>query len=161
RKQGQATPQLIASLQRWLDQYRTYWETPEGCGARYFLADALEKQAYATGVKVDAKTGRPTQVSADAALRLKEADRHLRDLTEFENDFSDRAAGKRMRVILAIAIRETPDRDPDKVTTFENCYLLAILEVAELNEELKKPENDDPDKAKTTRRRHYQRVIRA
>src|SRR5437899_7199276 len=108
RKQGQANAQVISSLQRWLEQYRPYWTTPEGCGARYFLAIALEEQANASGgVKRDA-SGRPTQVSQEAATRLKEAERHLRALTESENDFTDRAANKRMRIILAIAIRETP-----------------------------------------------------
>jgi len=48
------------------------------------------------------------------------------------------------------------------VTTFENCYLLSLLEVAELNEELKKPEiADNPEKSKAARRKHYQQVIRA
>jgi hypothetical protein len=161
RKQGQANKDLVVSLQRWLEQYRPYSESAEGCGARYFLADALEGLADA-GVKRDPMTGRPTQVTAEAAARLKEAERLLRALTESENDFTDRAANKRMRIILAIAIRETPDRDAAKVTTFENCYLLSLLEVAELNEELKKPEiGDDPEKSKAARRRHYNNVIRA
>src|SRR5205823_12456865 len=103
-----------------------------------------------------------TKVTAEAAALLKAAERHLRFLTEFENDYSERAAAKRMRLILAIAIRETPDRDPAKVTTFENCYLLALLEVAELQEELKDPMvAEDPEKPAELRKRHYQRAVKA
>jgi hypothetical protein len=167
RKEGTPTPmtlqQQVSGLQGWLERYRTYQHTPEGCGARYFLADALEREAHALkgGIEVDAK-GRPIKVSADAAGLLKQAERHLRYLTEFDNDFSDRAAAKRMRLILAIAIRETPDRDPAKLKTFENCYLLALLENAELNEEMKVPENvEDPEKLAALTKKHYVRAARA
>ncbi len=161
RKQGQPASQTLTAAQRWLEQYRAYADSPEGCGARYIVADALEALAN-SGIKRDKATGRPIQVSAEAATRLKQAERILRALTEFENEFSDRAANRRMRIILAIAIRETPDRDPDQVKTFENCYLLSLLEVAELGEELKKPEVADyADKGRAARRKHYQRVVKA
>src|SRR5262249_53742183 len=113
------------------------------------------------GIETDPK-GRPTKVTTEAASLLRQAERHLRQLTEFENDFSDRAATKRMRLILAIAIRETPDRDAAKLTTFENCYLLALLEVEELQEELKDPTvAEDPDKPAALRKKHYQRAVKA
>jgi hypothetical protein len=167
RAEGTTAPMTLGqqqtALQGWLERYRSYQHTPEGCGARYTLADVLEREAYAIkgGVETDGK-GRPTKVTAEAAALLKAAERHLRFLTEFENDFSERAATKRMRLILAIAIRETPDRDPAKLTTFENCYLLALLEVAELQEALKDPmAADDPDKAAELVKKHYQRAVRA
>jgi tetratricopeptide (TPR) repeat protein len=164
RNQGTELARLATLLQSWLDRYRPYINTPEGCGARYFLADTLEKMAYDPqrgGVKVDER-GRPKSVTAEAAARLKQAERLLRSLTEFDNEFTELAANKRMRLLLAIAIRETPDRDPRKVDTFEKCYLLALLEVAELNEDLKNPEfADDPERVAEARRQRYLKVAQA
>jgi hypothetical protein len=163
RKQGSATlGQQLTQLQNWAERYAPYMTTPEGCGIRYALADVLEKQAYLRdGIKLNDK-GRPISVSADSAVKLKAAERQLRSLTEFENDFSDRAANKRMRIILAIAIRETPDRNPAKLTTFENCYLLALLEISELNEAIKEPKvADNPDEVVKTTKAHFSRAARA
>lgn len=164
RKQDADLVRQASMLQSWLDRYKAYVNTPEGCGARYFLADTLERLAYDPqrgGVKLDQR-GRPASVTAEAAARLKQAERLLRALTEFDNEFTERAASKRMRLLLAIAIRETPDRNPEKVDTFEKCYLLALLEVAELNEDLKNPEfAEDPEKVAEARRTRYQRAARA
>ncbi len=164
RKQGVDLLKQASMLQSWLERYRAYLKTPEGCGARYFLADTLERIAYDPqrgGVKLDDR-GRPLSVNAEAAARLREAERLLRALTEFDNDFTERAASKRMRLLLAIAIRETPERNPEKVNSFEKCYLLALLEVAELNEDLKNPEiTEDPERVAEIRRQRYQRAARA
>jgi tetratricopeptide (TPR) repeat protein len=162
RRQGTVSAaQLLTQLQNWLERYHAYINTPEGCGARYMMADVLESQAYSMpgGIKLNDK-GRPVSVSLDAAAKLKQAERQLRSLTEFENDFSDRAAAKRMRIILAIAIRETPDRDPAKLKTFESCYLLALLEVAELNEAIKDPKvAENPDEVARIRKTQYARAV--
>ncbi|MCX7700448.1 MAG: hypothetical protein N2039_06185 [Gemmataceae bacterium] len=164
RKQDSDLVKQAGMFQSWLERYRPYINTPEGCGARYFLADTLERIAYDPqrgGVKLDER-GRPVSVTAEAASRLKQAERLLRALTEFDNEFTERAAAKRMRLLLAIAIRETPERDPEKVDSFEKCYLLALLEVAELNEDLKNPEfAEDPDRVAEARRQRYQRAARA
>lgn len=162
RRQGLTPTQQLTQLQNWLERYRAYQNTPEGCGVRYFIADAQETIARANmGVAYDDK-GRPIRVTAEAAQRLKDAERRFRELTEFENDFTERAANRRMPLILAIAIRETPDRDPAKVTTFENGFLLAQLEVAELNEALKTPEAmDNPEKAQQLRKKHFAAAVRA
>jgi tetratricopeptide (TPR) repeat protein len=174
RSEGSTAPMPLATqlgtLQTWLERYRGYQHTTEGCGARFTLADVLEKQAFAIkgGIETDAK-GRPTKVTADAAALLKQAEKHLRFLTEFENDFTERAATKRMRLILAIAIRETPDRDPAKLMTFENCYLLALLENAELNEEIKEmksPDNTEDsekqaEKLADLQKKHYSQAVKA
>src|SRR5258706_13373385 len=110
---------------------RSYLNPPEGCGIRYSLASNLEAQAEA-GVKRD-KNGRPTTVTADAEGKLARAERLLRDLAETENDYTERATTKRMRIILALAIRRAADRDEAKPKDFERCFLMALPAVAELN----------------------------
>lgn len=158
--EGQTKSDALAQQARdWLNRYRAYQNTPEGYGVRYFLASQLEGLAEA-GIIRDRTTGRPSSVSGAAAAFLREADALLRGLTETENDFSERAASKRMRVILGISLSLARDRDPDKLNTFEGCYLLALLEIADLNDKLSKEKLTGEDGQKL-RLEHYLRVLRA
>jgi hypothetical protein len=150
---------LVQQARDWLNRYRSYQNTPEGCGVRYFLASKLEQLAE-PGITRDANTGRPTAVGGTAASYLREADGLLRGLTENENDFTARAAARRMPVILAISISLARDRDPEKLNNFEGCYLLALLEIAELNDKVAKGKLSAEDVQKL-QREHYARVIRA
>ncbi|HEV3142352.1 MAG TPA: hypothetical protein VGZ47_00545, partial [Gemmataceae bacterium] len=87
----------------------------------------------------------------------------LKELIDFENDFTERAATKRMRIILAIAIGQSKERDIYKVNTFDECYLLALVEQADLNDYLKEAKKSDGNEEEITKLRntHYARTIRA
>jgi hypothetical protein len=163
-KTKQATAQAMQKEEEgWLTKYRSYRHSPEGCGVLYLLASNQEAQAEA-GVKRDPKTKRPISVGGDALARLRVADRLLKELIEFENDFSERAATKRMRIILAIAIGQSKERDIYKVNTFDECYLLALVELADLNDFMKdSKKNEDLSEEAVTRQRntYYARTIRA
>jgi tetratricopeptide (TPR) repeat protein len=136
-KAKQMAPVAIQKeAEAWLTKYRSYRHSPEGCGVLYLLASQQEAQAEA-GVKRDQKTKRPISVGGDALARLRVADRLLKELIEFENDFTERAATKRMRIILAIAIGQSKERDIYKVNSFDECYLLALVELADLNDVVK------------------------
>src|SRR5262245_29775898 len=150
---------------KWLNSYRSYLNTPEGCGVRYYLASNLENQAEA-GIKRD-KNGRPATVTADAEGKLARAERLLRDLADTENDYTERATTKRMKIILALAIRRAADRDVSKLKDFERCFLIALLEMAELNEkttELNKkspPPDNLNEQLEKIRKEQYQKVLTA
>ncbi|HLW64109.1 MAG TPA: tetratricopeptide repeat protein [Gemmataceae bacterium] len=163
-KMKQATAQAMQKEEEaWLAKYRSYRHSPEGCGVLYLLASNQEAQAE-PGIKRDPKTKRPVSVGGDALARLRVADRLLKELIEFENDFTERAATKRMRIILAIALGQSKERDIYKVNTFDECYLLALVELADLNDfvkDSKKNEDLSEEAVAKQRNTYYARAIRA
>src|SRR5262249_6505335 len=158
-----ALPAIQKEAEGWLNKYRAYRHSPEGCGVIYLLASNQEAQAE-PGVRRDQKTGRPVSVGGDSLARLRAADRLLKELIDFENDFTERAATKRMRIILAIAIGQSKERDIYKVNTFDECFLLALVEQADLNDFLKdskKTEGMSEEEIAKQRNTRYARMIRA
>ena len=163
--EGQTPPnQLEARANAWMTRYRSFLNTPEGYGVRYFLATYLWTQGQA-GITYDKKTKRPTGVSNIAETSIGRAERLMRELAETENDYSQRAADLRMNMLIVLALRRFPTRDLGKLSKFEDCYMLAQLEIAELNEDLrdstKVGEDADPDKVAALRKNRYGEVAKA
>ena len=47
-------------------------------------------------------------------------------------------------MILSLAIRRAADRDVTKLKDFEKCYLIALVEIAELNEKMRELNKKEP-----------------
>ncbi|MFL5342401.1 MAG: hypothetical protein ACJ8F7_19825 [Gemmataceae bacterium] len=154
--------QLEARANAWMTRYRSFLNTPEGYGVRFFLAQTLWKQG-AAGITYD-KKHRPTGVTNVAETAIGRAERLMRELAETENDYTERAAKERSSMLLALALRRFPSRDLSKVEKFEDCYMLAQLELAEYFldlEDLKKQDNFEPEKALALRKERFGRVAKA
>ncbi len=162
--EGQTPPgQLEAKANAWLNRYRSYLNSPEGYGMRFFLATQLWTQGK-TGITYDPKTHRPTGINNVAETSVSRAERLMRDLTETENDYTERAARERASMLLVLALRRFPTRDITKLTTFESCYMLGQLEIAELNEDihdLSKKGDADPEDVAKLRKGRYTKVAKA
>jgi len=162
--QGVATSQIQSELENWLNRYRAYHNTPEGFGAKFLLAFTLQNQAK-SGIVVDEKTNKLKSVTATAENYLVRASALYKDLIDVENEFTERATNQRMLCILGIAFRRARDRDVSKLNTFDECYLIALVELAELNQiaadkNKNEPGGDEVDLEKERKTRH-ERVIRA
>ena len=82
---------------RWLKMYPEARGTLEGLGARYRRATLKEARAKLPGgVKVDDKTKRVTSVSAESRLLLTDANAIYKELTETDNEYTDRAQRRRL-----------------------------------------------------------------
>jgi hypothetical protein len=162
-RQGNTKPTTMVQLaDTWLNTYRPYQNTAEGCGVKYLLASLLESLAE-PGIIRDKKTGLPVRVGGDAQMHLRRAERFYKELADFENDFTERAAGKRMRTVLGLITNRAVNLD--QLVTFDECYLAALAEIARLNETLRLGGPSDPaegaEDVDKLKRRSYLRVIQA
>jgi hypothetical protein len=116
---------LIAEGRSWVRDYPTYWNTPEGQGVRYLLAQTLVAQADALG---------PRRAAAKPAL-LAEARQRLREVERTENDFTDRAR----RLKFAIITRQGGfSRKVAELRSFDDCYTRAQYEVMMMGKDAEK-----------------------
>src|SRR5205823_2828571 len=140
---------LIQACEEWLARYRSAVQTPDGQGVRYVLAGLLEEQALA-GVRRDDR-GAPLSLPTTARPALSRAEKLYRDLAESENEFTDRARGKRAGVLVALMGERARD-SVTRLTNFEECYLTAQVAAFELTQ---------GRKAAAARAALYRRVIDA
>jgi hypothetical protein len=122
---------LIQACDEWLTRYKSAAQTPDGQGMRYLLAGLLEEQAFA-GVRRDDR-GIPATLPPASRLALTRAERIYRDLIETENEFTDRARGKRAGVLVALMGERARD-NVARLTNFEECYLAAQVAAFELTQ---------------------------
>lgn len=140
------------AAERWLRTYPDARNTPEGLGARYRQALMKEYQAlqvpgmlrFADPPKPKttpkdrepAKTGPRKIVGIDPRAKrlLEEANKIYRDLTETENEYSDRA--HRHRLVNQLIVLEAEGRGGDPplraVNTLEQGYLAAQVQQARI-----------------------------
>jgi len=122
---------LIQACDDWLSRYKSAVQTPDGQGVRYVLANLLEEQAFA-GVRRDER-GVPATLPPGARLTLGRAEKIYRDLIETENEFTERARGKRAGVLVALMGERARD-SVVRLTNFEECYLAAQVAAFELTQ---------------------------
>lgn len=122
---------LIQACDDWLTRYKSAVQTPDGQGVRYVLAGLLEEQAFA-GVRRDER-GVPAALPASARQTLSRAEKFYRDLIETENEFTERARGKRAGVLVALMGERARD-NVVRLTNFEECYLAAQVAAFELTQ---------------------------
>lgn len=137
--------ELVQVGKDWLRDYKSFSNTPEGCGVRFQLAQALETQAQGT------KDQKAAADLCDQALKLYD------DLQTEENEYSIRAGDNKVKLML----KQKPELskgNAGKLETFKDCYLRAQLEVARMGEEAKKPPADRA-KAVEQRKQHFQNIV--
>jgi tetratricopeptide (TPR) repeat protein len=102
---------------RWVKDYPNYLNTPEGFGIRYFLAEA------------DIQLAAASKVPAQRTSYLREAKQLCKDLEQVENEFTVRARKLKIGIIQEEGgLKEAVE----KLTTFDDCYVRAQYEDAQL-----------------------------
>jgi hypothetical protein len=122
---------LIQACDDWVTRNKGAVQTPDGQGVRYILAGLLEEQALA-GVRRDDR-GIPANLPASSRQTLSRAEKVYRELIETENEFTERARGKRAALLVALMGERARDR-VTRLTSFEECYLAAQVAAFELTQ---------------------------
>ena len=117
--------QVLKDGEAWLAEYRSFAGTPEGCGVRYYLADALERKAQDTKDK-----------NARNQL-LAEARDLVHDLMNTENEYRDQA---RILSIQIIRLEGGFEKEIKALTNFDECITRAEYEVLKAKEFAEKKE---------------------
>jgi hypothetical protein len=129
----------------WLTDFPRYKDTPEGCGARYYLADVLVRQA---GEMKD-KIARSQQ--------LTRAENLCRELMRSENDYTEKA---RALTIQVVAAGGGFNKDIAKLNSFEACLVRAEYEAAQI-EVFAKKANVKPEDLEKERKLRIGNAIQA
>src|SRR5205085_3196129 len=108
----------------------------------------LEEQAQA-GVTRD-KSGVPTRVTTPARQVLGRVEKLLKEVADADGEYADRARQRRAGVLAAL-LAERAAGDVSRLASFEECYLTAQVDAAELAQA-----KTDADRA-----RHCRRVVAA
>jgi hypothetical protein len=114
----------------WLRDYAGYRNSAEGVGARYYLA-FVRMELGKTGVQRD-KSNKITGITPTAKADLEESARLFKDITESENEYTEKANRYRSQILVTIADGEGHGDAPPPETlgTFERCYLMAQVQTA-------------------------------
>lgn len=159
---------------QWLKAYPAFRNTPEGVGARYRLALMKETQAYASGGIQFSQPPKPKKgekepekpaprkiigISGAAKAFLEDANKIYKDLTEFENDYTDRAQRKRLsnQLVILEAEGKGGDYQLKSINTLEQGIIAAQIQQARIYQvnnppEGVEPKSEDEQKAEITRR---------
>ncbi|HMC66105.1 MAG TPA: hypothetical protein VKI65_14295, partial [Gemmataceae bacterium] len=161
--------ELVKAADEWLKIYRRHHDSPEGCGVRWELANAYFTQAQKmplAGIKKD-------QLDAKARGLYIEAQKIFRSLEETENDFTERARNRKLRIMLILSatrVGEKVEFNPAALKTFEEAHLWAQYEGFQIGEEekelaavrskLSKEELEKREKLMTgNRKRHLKNAV--
>jgi hypothetical protein len=137
----------ISAAEEWLTKYPDFHNSQEGYAVRYELADAYYIQA--------AKRPKGQQNTADTQSLYAKAQKMYEGLEKTESEFAEPAREKRQ----ALALRSVIDKnkDLDQMETFQECFLKAQYEIAQIGEvDKKKPADADKQRDK-----HYRAMIDA
>jgi hypothetical protein len=128
----------------WIKDYPGYLKTPEGYGIRFLLASNYAALA--------------AEKDKDATLRNKDLDQArllLRQVEAAENDFTDRARQLKIQIIG----QQGGFKEPvDKLKDFEECYVRAQYEIAQMAEDEKKVK---PEELEAKRKEHQDNITKA
>jgi hypothetical protein len=136
---GENVNTIVDGCTRWLTDYPRFTATAEGYGIRFLLAEAYITLGSSDTLK-------------DAAKKkeyLDKARKELAELSKSENEFNDRA---RQKTILIIGAEGGFAKPVSQLKTFEDCYVRAQYEIAELTREMKETKDlKDFEKKRETR----------
>jgi hypothetical protein len=130
--------QVVSACEDWLKTHRDVIDSPEGQGVRYILATLLEEQARPGIVRPQNQANAPPRITTAYQATLAKAEHIYKDLSATENDYTDRAR-RRRNAILVILLGDRA-RDVAKLITFEECYVTAQVEAADLGRGRAPPE---------------------
>ncbi|HEY1375542.1 MAG TPA: hypothetical protein VGF55_02050, partial [Gemmataceae bacterium] len=142
--------QVVNGCEDWLKKYRTAVNTPEGQGVRYVLATLLEEQARPGIVRPQSPPDAPPRVGGASRQLLVRAERLYKELTETDNDYTEKARARRAGVLVVLMAERS--QDVGKLANFEECYLTAQVDAYELTQGKK----SDDEKSK-----HLARIVAA
>ena len=109
---------VIKEATEWVQDYPNYLNTPEGYGVRLELAEMLFKESE------DPKANKPALLARARQL--------LKEIESSENDFTDKAR----QLKLAIMARQGGFSKPvAALATFEDCYVRAQYETAQMGKD--------------------------
>lgn len=148
--QGKENPLDLMQLsaEQWLQRYRPFLNTPEGQAVTYRLAEIYYDKALAA------------KAAKDAPIRKSYYDRArelFRQLEQSDNDYTDRARDRKVRIIFAS--QGGPVGDVSKFTTFEDCYVRAQFDIFQLQEDPK--EIKDPKELEKKRKERLATIVTA
>lgn len=130
-------PDILAAEQmarRWLTQYGNVRRArAEATATRWYLAFNLHSQALNLLVWSKKKDNEPPKLLSvpDTAKRLlAEAEKLYRVVSQSDNEYSHRAARKRMEAV-RLLLGEA-DRPPGDYKTFEECQMASLIQIAKL-----------------------------
>lgn len=116
-------------LRAWLARYANPRKpSPEVLSARFYLAMALQQQAFA--LSPPSKDGKPVPLSPTARAYLQEAERIYRSLTQTDNDYTQRASRNRMLVVRRLL--GEADAPVASYLTFEDAQMAALIQMAKM-----------------------------
>jgi tetratricopeptide (TPR) repeat protein len=116
-------------LRAWLAKFGGSQKvTPEVYSAKYYLAVVLQKQAEITLGPLTKDPNRT--IGATTRKQLDEAERLYRDLSQSDNDYTQRANRNRMEIVRRL-IGEG-EKEPSEYATFEAAQLAALIQMAKL-----------------------------
>lgn len=118
----------------WLREFPTAAKTPEGVMVRYYIALAKENDARSE-IGRDEK-GVAIKISASALRMLQDAEDRFREIADGDNEYSERAARRRMECILdrtdATRDKSLGETRPEDMKTFQEAYIQALVTQARL-----------------------------
>ncbi|MGE3803539.1 MAG: hypothetical protein AB7K24_02580, partial [Gemmataceae bacterium] len=113
---------VVKTAEEWLVTYRPFRDTPEGQEVRFLLAENYKKQGEEIGEK--------NKLEGDKLYRRAEQVFH--SLSQSDGDYA--SAARRQRVALLVKLRpELTKGSLEKLTSFEDFFLRAQLEMAQLS----------------------------
>lgn len=128
-KKPVATYQLVEQQgETWLNNYRKYRNTPEGQGVRFELANTYLKHALTLPAN--------QQGQLQARELFIKAQRLFQELEQTESEYTDLARENKLNIILKLS-SERSRGDLAKLKDFEECYLRAQFEIAQLRQDEK------------------------
>ena len=128
----------------WVNAHRSALKTSEGQAVLFLQGKAVMELAKETkGINFDQKTKLIT-VSPAADEYLRKAERIFRQLVDLGGEFADRASFERDQIIL-IRSRSKAKADLNNLQTFEECYLNAQVELAELDAFIREKKTATPE----------------
>ncbi|MCE9532684.1 MAG: hypothetical protein K8T89_16425 [Planctomycetes bacterium] len=136
----------------WLRDFPSYRETMEGMGARYYLAVA-KRELGKLDIQRD-KALKITGITPAGKARLEAAEKLFKELTDTENEYTEKATRTRMEILVTLVDAEGKGEDPpaETIPNFERAYLMAQVQAARFNQfqnmEGKKPEDIEKEKVR-------------
>lgn len=126
----QAMAQAASLASTWLGRYDSPRRpSPEAVATKFYLALNLQIQAELGSPKPkDPKA--PVPLLADARGKLERAERLYRVIAQTDNDYTERAAKRRMQVVRRLL--GEADRPPAEYRTFEESQMAALVQMAKL-----------------------------
>jgi hypothetical protein len=142
-------PQVQKAAEEWLGLYPDFQNTPEGIKVRFTLADAYFQQAL--------RLPKAQQNGPRARDLYERAQRLFQALEQSRNEFTTKAHENNEQIVLIVSQGRSRG-DIFKLRDFQECYLRARLEVAELGQDAKKLSGT---KLEERRQEHYRNLLTA